>query len=83
MAEHTDVGRPVRVGDVLFLRDADYRYGAGDLRLRVTVAPVESPEPGLMVVTGVPVRPRGRDGVERRVYVVAEVLQSPRVRGSR
>jgi hypothetical protein len=39
VTELSDVVRPVGVGDVLHLREPDYRYGAGDLRLRVTAAP--------------------------------------------
>jgi hypothetical protein len=82
MPERLGGVRPVGVGDVLHLRERDYRFGAGDLRLRVTVEPAESPEPGWMTDTGTDVRWNGEDGAERRVDVPVEVLQDARIRGA-
>jgi hypothetical protein len=56
---------------------------SGGVRLRVTVQPVESAEPGWMTVAGVQLLWNGRDGAERRVQVPAEVLQDPRIRSVR
>ncbi|WP_426503002.1 hypothetical protein ACPPVO_36000 [Dactylosporangium sp. McL0621] len=83
MVERTGGARPVRVGDVLRLREADYRFGVGNLRLRVTAAPAESPEPGWMTVTGMEILWNGKPGTERQVHIPVEVLHDPRIRSVR
>ncbi|WP_433221476.1 hypothetical protein ACQP00_20735 [Dactylosporangium sp. CS-047395] len=74
---------PVGVGEVLVLRETDYRYGTGELRLRVTAAPTQSPDPHWMTVSGVELRWNDQPGVEREVSVPVEVLRHPRVRSVR
>ncbi|WP_271190069.1 hypothetical protein [Dactylosporangium matsuzakiense] len=83
MSEGSGDVAPVGVGEVLVLRETDYRYGAGELRLRVTAVPTQSPGPEWMTVIGVELRRNGQPGAERAVSVPVEVLRLPRVRSVR
>ncbi|WP_432829334.1 hypothetical protein [Dactylosporangium sp. CA-092794] len=71
---------PIKAGDLLSLREPDYRYGAGELTLRVTVPPVESPDPEWMTLTGVEILWNGDRGRERQVAVRTSALHDPRMR---
>lgn len=55
----------VSVGDVVTVAEADYCYGTGPLRLRVSKVPAGLDHPGLewVELTGVELRPDGRPAV--------------------
>ncbi|MDG4787264.1 hypothetical protein O7626_15215 [Micromonospora sp. WMMD1102] len=57
----------VRVGDVFTLRQADYCYGRGDIRIRVTAVPANA---DLLALEGVHLRARAQrhDGTEGPEY---------------
>jgi hypothetical protein len=71
----------VRVGDVIDVPEADYCYGRGRLRMRVTAVeqnavPVEQLE--WVRLCGVPIYERGNEGDEREALVrVAALRQHP------
>jgi hypothetical protein len=71
--------KPVRlaVGDVVDLAEADYCYGVGPVKLRLTVAVDLTGIPSLewVAVQGVEIRPDGTDGAVR--HVVARVSALP------
>ncbi|GAA3449622.1 hypothetical protein [Dactylosporangium matsuzakiense] len=83
MSERSYPSPPIQVGDMLYLREQEYQYGAGELRLRITAPPVESAAPGWWTVVGVQVLWNDLDGAKRRVQVPAAVLRDPRVRRPR
>jgi hypothetical protein len=65
----------VEVGQVLSIKEADYCYGVGDLRLRVTrVAPNQHPDVEWIRVVGMALRPDGSDFEPRDVLVRASAL---------
>ena len=68
---------PVSVGAVLDLSDADYRYGVGRLRLRVTSVPERQQTFGgeWMCLHGVEIDWRNADVGPRRVYVCVAALR--------
>jgi hypothetical protein len=67
---------PLSVGDELHLRDEDYRYGAGPLRLRVTaVLDVQRlPDGPWLWVRGVVLTSDGQERHEREALVRLAVL---------
>jgi hypothetical protein len=70
----------VRVGDVLHLREADYRYGAGPLVLRVTAVADQQCDPEWVTLRGVEIRWTGAPGDERTTQVRRTALRDPRTR---
>ena len=69
------------VGDVIHVAEPDYRYGVGDLYLRITQLPPGGSDPDAEWgdVFGVDVRYDGTTGHERRVTVrLAAVRVTPR-----
>ncbi|HKX24251.1 MAG TPA: hypothetical protein VJM46_03355 [Candidatus Saccharimonadales bacterium] len=74
--------RAVEVGDLIHLKEPDYCYGTGNLTLRVTADPVQSPDPEWVDVTGVEILWNGNHGNERQVRVRASALQHPRTRNT-
>jgi hypothetical protein len=71
---------PVKVGDIVKITEADYCFGLGDLRLRVTaVAPdrLGRPEPGWVYLTGFTVTWNGEEQDERNVLVRVKALHRP------
>ena len=91
MSGYMNDGRPVPVvnkGDILVIEEADYCYGIGPLRIRVTAigAPrgqVRGPE--WLGVVGVEIRWNGAEGAHRSVLVrtaaLAEALRQGRACG--
>ncbi len=75
-----DLTNLVRPGDTLDLRDEDYRYGAGELQLRVTRPAEPSIFPGWVTVYGREVHWSGRLLEERPVSVDLAALRRPNVR---
>ncbi|MEU5939261.1 hypothetical protein ABZ807_08710 [Micromonospora sp. NPDC047548] len=77
----------VSVGQVVPIGEADYCYGTGPLRLRITEAPAGVDHPGLewIELTGVEIRPDGseaRGSQPRTALVRVAALRSP-TRGGR
>lgn len=73
---------PVKVGDLLHLKEADYLYGKGELTLRVTVI-VDDSSDQWAELRGVEILWNGeRAPDERRVWVSVPALRLPRTRTS-
>lgn len=75
----------VAVGEVVTVAEADYCYGAGPLRLRVTAAPADVDHPGLewIVLSGREIwydRGEPRDGRPRTALVRVAALRAARTR---
>jgi hypothetical protein len=73
---------PVKVGDLVHLREPDYCYGVGDLALRVTAAPERLPDPEWVDLTGTEILWNGNHGNERKIRVRTSALNSPRTRNT-
>jgi hypothetical protein len=73
---------PVKINDLIHLREADYCYGLGDLTLRVTALPERLPDPEWVDITGIEILWNGNHGNERTVRVRASALQQPRTRST-
>jgi hypothetical protein len=69
----------VQVGDVITVEEPDYRYGLGQLTLRVT-AIVSHPEPGWIQLKGIQIYPSGAESHERYASVKLEALRKQRGR---
>jgi hypothetical protein len=77
-----DARAPVAVGELIDLKEYQYRYGRGPLRLRVTAIgdTTASADPHWLELSGVPVRWDGSDGQLRTVWVHTAALQLPQRR---
>ena len=75
----------VSAGDILMIEEADYCYGTGPLRLRVTaIGTPRGQVQGLewLGVTGVEIRWNGTDGPQRSVLVRTTALAEALRRGT-
>lgn len=70
---------PVSVGELLYLREPDYKFGTGDVTLRVT-AVIDGPDSGWIELRGFEIGWNGSRGTERTIYVSMEALRLPRTR---
>jgi hypothetical protein len=61
---------PVAVGELVRLREADYRYGVGDLVLRVTSGPTDPVDPGWMDITGAEIAWNDQRGHQRQAQTL-------------
>lgn len=66
--------RNLKVGELLYLLDADWRYGSGTLSLRVTEILDQQAEAGWVHVKGYPIAPDGRRLAERPLWVSEAAL---------
>jgi hypothetical protein len=67
------------IGDVIKVGEADYRYGTGELHMRVTHVPKEIDTRGLewVQLMGVEIRWDGSDGKHRNAWVRVAGLRKP------
>jgi hypothetical protein len=69
---------PVRVNDLLHLKEPDYCYGVGDLVLRVTGIGNPSPGTEWLEIMGHEIDVNGIQGRERHVSVRVDALRGSR-----
>ena len=69
----------VRVGDLIRIPEADYRYGVGELHMRIIHVPRSAGIPGLewVELVGVPIPHRGREDRPRPVLIRVAALRQP------
>ena len=67
----------VAVGELLRLRESQYRYGAGDVTIRVTVVTAVASDPEWMDVTGIEIGWDGDRRGTRTVRVSVAALRDP------
>ena len=73
---------PIKVGELLNLAEADYLYGVGAIRLRVTEVAARQNLPGWIEVDGVEIRWDSERGDTRTVFVREAALDRASVRRS-
>lgn len=69
----------IQPGDVIRIPERFYRYGSGELRMRVTYVPKSSRIPGLswIELVGTTLSPDGRPGRPRQALVQVAALRVP------
>jgi hypothetical protein len=71
---------PVAVGELLRLRDVDYRYGSGALVIRVTGVAEVVADPDWIDIRGIEIDWNGNRLGERSVQMSVTALRDPRRR---
>jgi hypothetical protein len=72
----------IQVGELLSLADPEYMYGAGSIRLRVTMVPRAQLMPGYTEVIGHQILWTGERGDDRVVFVQQAALRTIRARSN-
>ncbi len=72
---------PVKVRDLIHLKEEDYCYGLGNLTLRVTEVPERLDDPEWIDIKGIEIRWNGDRGDERQVRVRVSALLKQRRTG--
>ena len=67
----------VAAGELLRLRESQYRYGAGDLTIRVTAVAAVASDPDWVDVTGIEIGWNGDRHGKRSVRVSVAALRDP------
>jgi len=72
----------IRLGEQLRFREHEYRYGVGDLLIRVTQIMNDSIIANWIEIKGIEICSNGAQGTERRVWVAQPALGEARVRAA-
>jgi hypothetical protein len=73
------VNLPIKVGDTITIKEADYYFGSGDLTLRITGLPPDHLPDGSdwVQITGVQIAWNGQEIGERTALVRTAALKPP------
>ena len=72
---------PVRIGELLYLHEGDYRYGRGRLWLRVTAIIDTTTDPDWIQLRGIQLAWNGARLAERTAWVRTQALTDPKTSG--